>query len=237
MALFNAEVSQKLRGVLDQMTDPVRIVLFTQEFECQFCREARQFVEELTGLSSKLSLAVYELVADQVIADRFGVDKVPAILLLDQAGQDLRLRFYGIPAGYEINSFLSAILAAAGRRETIPPDLRARIDRINQDVLLQVYVSLACPNCPEAVMAANLLALENPRIRAEMIETAMFVHLALQHNVSSVPKTIINGRTEFVGALPVPMLLEMIDFAAEEAAGGLPGAKAADPGKAGNPGL
>lgn len=211
MALFDKETRKQLQSVLSQMKDNVRLVLFTQEIECQYCKDAHQFAKELVALDSHLTLSVYKLVEDKAMAERYGVDKVPAMLLLDKDDQDTRIRFYGIPAGFEINSFLFTILAASGHREEIPPEISERIARIDKDLTLKVFVSLSCPHCPDAVMAANFLAMANPKIHAEMIETAMFTHLAIRYNVSGVPKTVVNDKVEWVGAAPIPAMLDAME--------------------------
>ncbi|MCK5327085.1 MAG: thioredoxin family protein, partial [Candidatus Latescibacteria bacterium] len=53
-----------------------------------------------------------------------------------------------------------------------------------------------------AVRLAHRLAIERDAVRADMVETAEFPHLAHQYNVFSVPKVVINEETEFEGALP-----------------------------------
>jgi len=41
-------------------------------------------------------------------------------------------------------------------------------------------------------------------VRAEIVEATEFPDLARRFNVYAVPKTVINGTHEFVGALPEP---------------------------------
>lgn len=211
MALFDEKISNQLRSILNQMQDNVKLVLFTQEIECATCKAAHQMVEEIASLSSKLSLDVYSLVLDKEKAEQYKVDKVPAILLLDKDGNDTRMKFYGIPGGYEINSFLGAILTVSGKRDVIPKEISERIAKIDKDIHMEVFVSLECPHCPTAVMAAHLLALENPHIHADMIESSSFIPLSIANNISSVPKTIINGKMDFIGAQPVDMMLDMLE--------------------------
>ncbi len=213
MALFDEKISSQLKSILNQMQDEVKIVYFTQEIECQTCRDGRRFVAEIASLSSKLNLDTYNLVTDKEKAALYRVDKVPAILLLDKDGNDTRIKYYGIPGGYEINSFLSAILAVSGRREAIPMPIRERIARLDKEIHLQVFVSLGCPHCPNAVLAAHLLALESPKIRADMVESTTFIHLSIRYAVSGVPKTIINDTADFVGAQPIDLMLDLIEKA------------------------
>jgi alkyl hydroperoxide reductase subunit AhpF len=90
---------------------------------------------------------------------------VPAVVMLDQDGNDTNIRFFGIPGGYEINSFLGALLEVSGERQELPADILKRIQKIDKDIHIQVFVTLSCPHCPGAVITAHRLALENPESR------------------------------------------------------------------------
>jgi hypothetical protein len=41
---------------LSDLDQTVKLINFTQEFECQYCRETRWMLEDLSSLSGKLSL-------------------------------------------------------------------------------------------------------------------------------------------------------------------------------------
>lgn len=211
MALFEENVKQQLKGILEQLGEEVQIIYFTQEIECQTCRDGRQFVEEISELSDKLKLIKYNLVTDKEKSKLYNVDKVPAIALADKDGKDTGIRFYGVPGGYEINSFLSALIEVSGKGAELPPQIDERVKKIKKDVHIQVFVSLGCPYCPDAVATAHRLALENENIIADMVETSQFPHMAIKYNVSGVPKVIINENHEFTGAQPITAFLDMIE--------------------------
>ncbi|MDN5315298.1 MAG: hypothetical protein PWP10_4048 [Clostridiales bacterium] len=211
MALFEENVKQQLKGILEQLGEEVQIIYFTQEIECQTCRDGRQFVEEISELSDKLKLIKYNLVTDKEKSKLYNVDKVPAIALADKDGKDTGIRFYGVPGGYEINSFLSALIEVSGKGAEMPPQIDERVKKIKKDVHIQVFVSLGCPYCPDAVATAHRLALENENIVADMVETSQFPHMAIKYNVSGVPKVIINENHEFTGAQPITAFLDMIE--------------------------
>ncbi len=103
------------------------------------------------------------------------------------------------------------MLAVSGKQEDIPQPIKKRIDNIDKPVHIQVFVSLGCPHCPNAVMAAHLLALQNQNVQADMVETSTFTHLAIRYNVSGVPKSVINDKFEFTGAQPITALLDAIE--------------------------
>lgn len=46
------------------------------------------------------------------------------------------------------------------------------------------------------------MAMENPKVRADVIEASEFPHLVQRYRVMGVPKTVINERVEFAGAVP-----------------------------------
>ena len=55
--------------------------------------------------------------------------------------------------------------------------------------------------------------MENPRIRADVVEANEFQDLSERYRVMSVPKTVINDRVEFVGAQPESKVLEALQQA------------------------
>ena len=57
-------VAERLSG----LSDPVKMVVFTQEMECMFCRETRELIEEVGDLSDKIVVEVYDFVADKAKA-------------------------------------------------------------------------------------------------------------------------------------------------------------------------
>lgn len=211
MALFDAKVQQQLKDILKNMKDEVRIVNFTQEIECPMCRETRQFAEEIGSMSDRLKVEVYNFVTDREMSLKYKIDKIPAIVLLDRDGADHGIRFFGLPGGYEINSFLGAIIELSGRREPIPDDLMKRIKAVDRDVHIQVFVGLGCPHCPAAVSTAHRLAMENSHVKADMIDVSNFVPLSQKYNVTGVPKIVFNDKFELMGAHPMTTFLDVID--------------------------
>ena len=98
---------QKIKEQLKDLTGEVNMVMFTQELECQYCTQTRGLLEELAGLSDRLSLTVFDLVGDAEEAKKYGIDKIPAIVLMTD--RDVGIRYYGVPAGYELNALVETI--------------------------------------------------------------------------------------------------------------------------------
>ena len=96
------------------------------------------------GLSQKLDLDVYNLVADAKVAREYGVDKVPTSLVLGD--KDYGIRFFGITAGYEFSSLLEAVLMVSKRESGLSSDHEALLQLIDLPVHLEVMVTLTCPS-------------------------------------------------------------------------------------------
>lgn len=211
MALFDEKTKEQLKQVLSSMINPINIHYWTQDIECPTCQVTHQFLDEIKQISSKINLFVHDFVKEKDLAQKQNIDKIPAIVITDSQDTNFNIRFFGIPAGYEINSFISSCLEVSGTKEKLPDELLKRIKGINKKIHIQVFVTLTCPYCPSAVATAHRLALENPNITADMIESSTFTPLSIKYNVSSVPKTVINDKYEFVGAQPLTVILEAIE--------------------------
>ena len=210
MSLLNEEVRGQLSEVFEGMGNDVTIALFTKEENCETCSDTKSFMEEVSTLSEQLNLESYDLDDDSEKSEAFKVDKVPAIVLLDADKKYQGVKFYGIPAGHEINSFVTGIMEVSGAGEDLPDDLLEQIKGIDKAVDIKVFVTLSCPHCPGAVAKAHKLALLNDNISGEMIEAQTFSELSQKFDVSGVPKIVINDEFELVGNQPLDKFLEEI---------------------------
>jgi glutaredoxin-like protein len=208
MPLLNDEIVEQVKGELTDLVGPVELVVFTQEFECEYCAETRQLVEEIAALSDKITAEVYNFVTDAEKAEELSVDKIPAIAVLGEG--DYGVRFYGIPAGYEFVSLLHAVkLVAAGKSELSDETLEA-LAGVSEPVYLQVFVTPTCPYCQHSVMLAHQLAVASPNVRADMVEAQEFPQLAIKYQVMGVPRTVINENVHIEGAVPESMVMEKL---------------------------
>jgi hypothetical protein len=54
------------------------------------------------------------------------------------------------------------------------------------------------------------MAFESPKVRAACVEATEFMDLSRRYHVSSVPKTIVNGTGEILGAVPEDMFVRSV---------------------------
>jgi len=213
MPLMDQETQSQVRNLLSAVSSPVTLKLFTQEFECGYCKETRQIAEEIAELSDLVTLDVHDLVKDSAQAEAFNVDKIPAIAVLGKNGQDFGIRFYGIPSGYEFTSLLESILMVGTQQVDLSQSTLDFLAKLDKPVHLQVFVTPTCPYCPRAVVLAHQLAFASDKVTADMVEVTEFPHLGQRYNVMGVPRTVINEDTHIEGAVPEGMLLEELKAA------------------------
>ncbi len=211
MAFLNDDIRKQISEIFAPMEKEVKIVVFTEESGCESCEDTKGYMEEMAELSEKISLEVLDAQKDAARAGELGVEMVPAIVLLDETGKDLGVKYYGIPAGHEINSFITGVLEVSGVGEALPQEIVERIEKINTPVNIKVFVTLSCPHCPGAVAKAHKIAMLNPMVNAEMVEANTFGELSNRFNVSGVPKIIFNEGPDLVGNQPLEEFLKTIE--------------------------
>jgi len=210
---------EKVKEELQRMKDPIKLVVFTQEFECVGCKENRELLEEVAGLSDKLSVEVYDFVKDKDVVDKYGVDKIPVTIILGPNDVDYGLRFFGIPAGYEFATLLDTVVWASRSDSGLEAGSRTRLKDVDTPLDVMVFVTPTCPYCPQAAKLAYRAAIENANITASVIEASEFPTLAQKYAVFGVPKVVISDVVEFTGALSEDAFISQILAAAEKLRG------------------
>ncbi|HLP44790.1 MAG TPA: thioredoxin family protein [Candidatus Kapabacteria bacterium] len=205
---LSKKIIQGVEDVFKDLKKGVTLKYFTQEVECLACQETRELLEELAKLTDKIKLEVYDFVGDKAEVDKYKVDKIPAIVMMDET--DYGIRFFGIPSGYEFTSLIEAIKLISTGETMLSAEGKKFLDGLGKDIHLQVFVTPTCPYCPSSVVLAHHMAYYSPRVRADMIESTEFPQLAVKYDVMGVPRTIINEIAFLEGAGPESMLIEKI---------------------------
>jgi glutaredoxin-like protein len=203
MALLSDQDRQTVRAHLGEITHRVTLLLFTQTIGApEGALAARQILDEVVDLNDHIALEEVNFVLDKDRAAQYGITDIPAIAIL-RDGADARMRFLGAPAGYEFMSLVEAVMLAGSSDSGLSDESRKLIaEHVSAPLDIQVFVTPTCPHCPRAVTLAHRMAVEHPLIRATCVEATEFMELTRQYRVTGVPKTIVNGSIEILGAVP-----------------------------------
>jgi len=212
MAMIGEQDRQAITDLFEKaFVNDVKLVVFTQEFECQYCKETRGLVEELAEISDRVSAEVFDFVTDKEQVEAYGVDKIPAIAVIGE--KDYGVRLYGIPSGYEFTGFIETIIAVSKGESGLSEETKKALAGLTEPVHFQVFVTPTCPYCPQAVHLAHRMAIESDLVTADGVEVIEFPHLATKYGVQGVPRSVINETVHIEGAAPEGMLLEKLQLA------------------------
>jgi alkyl hydroperoxide reductase subunit AhpF len=148
MPMIPEKDRQTISDLFEQrLTDDVTITYFNQHesvlivpgMECAYCKETRQLLEEVAGLSDHLHLVVKDFVKDREEAASLDIERIPAFVL--QGKNKGRVRFFGIPAGYEFATLIDDLIDASTGEVDVSTRTGEALSQIDQDLRLQVFVT------------------------------------------------------------------------------------------------
>ena len=142
--LLNDQVVKQIDEAFAQLKEPVQILFFGSDENCEYCAETRQLLEEVVAVNGKLGLRVFDIQADKDAAEKYNVDKFPAILMAAKDGDqisNLGIQLSGIPSGHEFATLINDILMVSNRDSGLSPAVREFLKNLNQPLLLQVFVT------------------------------------------------------------------------------------------------
>jgi len=139
MVILSEDIRNTLQKELAELPGKVKLVVFTQEFECAHCRENTSLAQEVAALSDKLDIEVYNFTLDKEVVERYGVDKIPAIVV--EGKNDYGVRFYGVPAGYEFTTLIEAIEAVSAGESGLAPKTKETLAGLKDPLHLHVFVT------------------------------------------------------------------------------------------------
>ena len=148
MAMISPEDRQTLQTLFaKELQDDVNITYFTQREsvliipgqECAYCKDTRELLEELAGISEKLHVTVKDFVRDEQEAQNLGITHIPAFIL--QGHTKGAVRYFGIPAGYEFSTLIEDLIDVSKGTTNLSEKTRQALATIDQDVHIQVFVT------------------------------------------------------------------------------------------------
>lgn len=197
--MLDANLKQQLQAYLGRLTRPIEIVASLDDSDAS--REMMALLQDIASLSNLITLERRDHDA-AVRTPSFSVNRV---------GADMGIRFAGIPMGHEFTSLVLALLQAGGHPPKADAAIIEQIKALEGDFNFEVYISLSCQNCPDVVQALNLMAVLNPRVRATMIDGALFQPEVEAKQIMAVPTVHLNGQPFGQGRMTVEEILAKLD--------------------------
>ena len=139
VALLKESDIEQIKQAFGDLKGGVDLILFTRGEDNEYCVLTRDLLGELSELSDKITLTVHDIQAEKGLADGYGVDKVPALVI--KGVKDFGIRMYGVPSGYEFSTLIEDIRDVSGLSSPLPDPVLAMIGQVDQPVHIQVMVT------------------------------------------------------------------------------------------------
>jgi len=199
MMLSEGDRASLERRFAQGMKDDVTLLLFVDEGSAME-KELTDFANTLAQTNPKIKVDVQK--AEDGKNQRMKelhIEHWPCLVLVK--GDFTRIRYYGIPAGYELPSLVDAIVELSSMRTTLSPKARSALATVRRKANIKIFILTTCQFCPTVARHAYRGAIESPRVTAEIIDSQMFPDLATRHSVMGVPKIILNDNLDITGAI------------------------------------
>ena len=196
--MLDAAMQAQLKTYLGNLREGIELVASLDDSEKS--RQTRELIEQIASLH------------DLVTARFDGTDaRKPSFVIRRASDANKWVRFAGLPMGHEFTSLVLALLWAGGHPPKVDADLIEQVRALEGDYNFEMFFSLSCHNCPDVVQALTLMALENPRIHATLIEGGTFQDEVERRDIMAVPATFLNGEPFYNGKMELAEILAKLD--------------------------
>lgn len=141
----------------------------------------------------------------RILTEKVESDDLPTFILGE------RWQFQLVPHGTEIEPFLEVASAFSGLKPEVPGWLRARVEALEGDLNMEIFVTAQCPFCSGVIRTITPLVFAHPRGRVTVIDGLTFPHLADALQIRTVPTLILNGIHRLTGAVELPAILSLLE--------------------------
>lgn len=195
--MLDNAIKSQLAGYLGRLGGPVELVASLDDGEKS--AEMRTLLYQIADLSPLVSVR------------EDGQDARKPSFAVVRPGEPARVRFAGIPMGHEFTSLVLALLQVGGHPPKVSAETIERIRSLEGTNRFEIYISLSCHNCPDAVQALNLLAVLNPGIETVMIDGALFQEEVAARGILAVPTVLLNGGSFGQGRMTLDEIVAKLD--------------------------
>ncbi len=150
MEMLSENDRVEVKKILDgELSGEVRVTLYTRRSGidapgfpvCRSCPETEQLLTEVAALHEKIRLTVIDVSEDAEAARTEGIEGSYPVLVFQGASVKGRLRYLGLPAGYEFRTLLDALIAVSRGESGLSPASRDELAKVTSPTLIQVYVT------------------------------------------------------------------------------------------------
>lgn len=202
---FDAETWAQLPTLLENLPEPVHIILWGDPAASAAEKETAVLLQSLTDRFQQLTY--------QVLPRRINYHFYPVLGVMGGPAEDWHdfgVRLIGLPNGYAMTSFITAVQAVSFRGMTLEAMTRIKLKQLNQPVSIELFS--AADNEAGALMAQPLfnMAVVNEHIRTFFVMTDQFPTAVDRYSLNYLPHMVINQRVHLEGVVDENEILRQI---------------------------
>jgi glutaredoxin-like protein len=199
LILSAAEKDNISRRLAQGMRDEVTLLFFV-DGTTLLSEELKEFGNMMASLSQKIRVDVQT--ADDGKNEKMRqlhIENWPCMILVK--GDFSRIRYYGIPLGYELPPVVDALIELSSSTTPLSPVAKTALSTVRRRANIKLFVLQTCHFCPTVARHSYRAAIESKNVTAEIIDSSLFPDLAARHSVMGVPKIILNDNMDITGAM------------------------------------
>ncbi len=140
MALLEEKDSEFLKkDFKEKLKNNVKLIFFKSEDACLYCKEVKDILLEVSGLSDKITLEEYDFDKDKEKVKQYGIKRTPATAI--EGDKDYGVRYYGIPAGHEFMTLIHGIINVSTKETGLSLKTVEKLKEIVKPYNIQVFVT------------------------------------------------------------------------------------------------
>lgn len=199
---------QIINTMVKEIRNPVRLVLFTSDVNCDACPGALELASAIKAASPKIVLETYDITMDRDKSQEYGVKRAPSFVV---QGHGVRFAaFSGAVEDVALMLLLDTIKAVSEGRDWFPSEVTDPLGMLNAPASVQVLIESDCSLCRPVAETAIGLALSSRFVSTEIIVADEYPELLSRHRVKVLPYTIFGPKLHLEGHVTESTFLEML---------------------------
>ncbi|WP_420641913.1 hypothetical protein [Candidatus Leptofilum sp.] len=202
---FDTETWEQLPALFEKLPEPVHVIMWGDPAMSEAEKETAVLLQSLTERFSQLST--------QTLPRRINYDFYPVLGIMGGLAaewHDFGVRLIGLPNGYAMTSFVTAVQAVSFRGMTLEAMTRIKLKQLNRPVNIELFS--AADNEAGALMAQPLfnMAVVNEQVRTFFIMSDQFPTAVDRYSLNYLPHMVLNGRVHMEGVVGEEEILKQI---------------------------
>ena len=151
MALLADEDAKYLREQFAALTTDVTLTIVAREKSSlvlpgatkepeDASAEVKQIVNELAATSPRIKVVEVDARAEADRARELAGELVPAIVFSGGLARG-KLRYFGLPAGYEMSTLVATLMDIGSNEEMVPPEVMTELGKLEAETHIKVFVT------------------------------------------------------------------------------------------------